>query len=67
MAKSSNAATNPPRDARPAQIEDLVGFLVVTAVSVGAVFVIAGACSGIVDQLMRYGSIDLIRAMGGVI
>lgn len=48
-------------------IENLVGFITFSAVSVGSVYLMAGAFTSVVNHLMRYGVIEISRAFGGVI
>ena len=47
-------------------IENLVGFITFAAVSVGSVYLLAGAFSAVAHYLMRYGVLEISRAFGGV-
>lgn len=48
-------------------IENLFGFITFSAVSVGSVYLLAGAFASVVDQMMRYGVLEISRGLGGVI
>lgn len=48
-------------------IENLVGFVTFSAVSIGSVYLLAGAFMSVVDQLTHYSVLEISRAFGGVI
>ena len=54
-------------DSPASTIQNLVGFVTFSAVSVGSVFLLAGVFTSVIEHLMRYGVLEISRAFGGVV
>ena len=65
MSHSANAGNS--ATTRQVTLENVIGFITFSAVSIGAVFLLATAISSVVEQMMRYSVIEVSRAFGGVI